>query len=346
MRKSIIFVILVVVLVDITYAAKPTTPVVMVDSWYNGSGGYPTIYWTSTSTDGIALSEYYILSSTVITWWDTPVETIIGNSNEITSPPLPMPLEHMATYYVVVKTQNNGGEWSDAGYASFCVDLTQPETPGKPVPSTMITNTPATQYVVTWNASSDLESGLSGYEIQEREGTSPVWQWYDVNWDAETASTTEEHTLKSDLVSGSIAKLTVLGKRSGHFYVYRVRAKNRAGSWSEWSSVSESANTGNILESITRISNYPNPFNPMKRSTTIAYILNENMDVKIYIYNLSGELMRKFEKSSGENGSKQGPNAIVWDGKNDCGETLASGIYFIRLSGESFTKIVKAAIIK
>jgi len=72
--------------------------------------------------------------------------------------------------------------------------------------------------------------------------------------------------------------------------------------------------------------NYPNPFNP---ETWIPYQLAEAADVTISIYNLRGELIRAIKlgrKEAGPYLSKE--RSAHWDGRNETGERVASGIYF------------------
>ena len=80
--------------------------------------------------------------------------------------------------------------------------------------------------------------------------------------------------------------------------------------------------------------NYPNPFNP---ETWIPYQLAEPADVTVRIYSASGIMVRTLMlgyQSAGIYHSRS--SAAYWDGKNDVGEYVASGIYFYTLSaGES-----------
>ena len=78
------------------------------------------------------------------------------------------------------------------------------------------------------------------------------------------------------------------------------------------------------------LANYPNPFNP---ETWIPYRLAEDAFVTLTIYNPSGQVVRTLDvghriASAYESQSK----AIYWDGKNDLGEPVASGVYFYTLS--------------
>jgi len=80
--------------------------------------------------------------------------------------------------------------------------------------------------------------------------------------------------------------------------------------------------------------NYPNPFNS---ETIIQYQLPEAGNVEISIYNILGQRIRTLVNSSGSAGFYE----IKWNGTNDAGETVSSGIYFITLKAGSFIKTRK-----
>ena len=71
--------------------------------------------------------------------------------------------------------------------------------------------------------------------------------------------------------------------------------------------------------------NYPNPFNP---TTTIEYDIPEVSTVNIEIYNITGQRVRHLIRSKAE---EPGYKKIIWDGRNDYGNTVASGVYFCRV---------------
>jgi hypothetical protein len=88
--------------------------------------------------------------------------------------------------------------------------------------------------------------------------------------------------------------------------------------------------------------NFPNPFN---ETTWIDYNipdLKTPLTVTLSIYNLSGQKVRTLLKRK----HAQGCYRIDWDGRNDHGTSLPSGIYIIELSTEIWTKRSKAILIK
>ncbi|MBF75800.1 hypothetical protein CMK20_16670, partial [Candidatus Poribacteria bacterium] len=94
--------------------------------------------------------------------------------------------------------------------------------------------------------------------------------------------------------------------------------------------------------------NYPNPFNP---ETWIPYQIATDSQVELKIYSSSGQLVRTIEigyQTAGHYVSRQ--RAIYWDGCNDVGEPIGSGIYFyvLRLDSETENRIFskKMTIVK
>ena len=92
------------------------------------------------------------------------------------------------------------------------------------------------------------------------------------------------------------------------------------------------------------LSNYPNPFNP---ETWIPYRLAEDAFVTLTIYDGSGKVVRALDVGHRiaavyENRSK----AIYWDGRNDVGERVASGVYFYHLSTSDYSATRRMVILK
>jgi len=88
--------------------------------------------------------------------------------------------------------------------------------------------------------------------------------------------------------------------------------------------------------------NYPNPFNP---ETWIPYQLAEPGEVIIRIYNVKGELIRTIQVGHQRAGAYLNrKKAARWDGKNDAGERIASGVYFYEMRANGFRAVKKLAI--
>ena len=90
--------------------------------------------------------------------------------------------------------------------------------------------------------------------------------------------------------------------------------------------------------------NYPNPFNP---ETWIPYRLAEDAFVALTIYDLNGQIVRTIDvghqiASAYESRSK----AVYWDGRNEFGEAVASGVYFYHLSAGDYSATRKMLVLK
>ena len=94
----------------------------------------------------------------------------------------------------------------------------------------------------------------------------------------------------------------------------------------------------------TLLPNYPNPFNP---ETWIPYQLSSPSDVTVRIYALNGSLVRRLSLGHQDAGMYRGRSrAAYWDGKNEIGEPVASGMYFYTLTADDFTATRKMLIRK
>jgi flagellar hook assembly protein FlgD len=96
----------------------------------------------------------------------------------------------------------------------------------------------------------------------------------------------------------------------------------------------------NVPTDFSLAQNYPNPFNP---STTIRFGLPKEAPVTLEIYNLLGMKVRTL--ISGRTMSAAYFN-VVWDGKDDAGVGVPTGIYIYRIVADKFVTSKKMALIK
>ena len=92
------------------------------------------------------------------------------------------------------------------------------------------------------------------------------------------------------------------------------------------------------------LQNYPNPFNP---ETWIPYQLSGDSPVSVSIYDTTGVLVRTLPlgmQSAGFYNNRD--SAAYWDGRNDAGEHVASGLYFYQLRTPSFHQTRRLVIVK
>jgi hypothetical protein len=85
--------------------------------------------------------------------------------------------------------------------------------------------------------------------------------------------------------------------------------------------------------------NYPNPFNP---GTQIEYTLQKRAQVNLEIYNLLGQKVKTLVDDYQSVGSYH----VIWDGKNEAGKAVTSGIYFYRLQVNKATQTKRMVLLK
>jgi M6 family metalloprotease-like protein len=86
--------------------------------------------------------------------------------------------------------------------------------------------------------------------------------------------------------------------------------------------------------------NHPNPFNPM---TTIQYAIKKQGRVQLVVYNAAGRLVRTLVDK--DQSPAPGGFSVVWDGRNNAGDPLASGVYFYKLIAPDGYQAVKKLVL-
>ena len=85
--------------------------------------------------------------------------------------------------------------------------------------------------------------------------------------------------------------------------------------------------------------NYPNPFNA---GTVIRFDLEKSSNWTLKVYNLLGQTVRTFDSE----GPSVGPVNVTWNGSDDNGRQVASGVYFYRVTAGTFTDTKKMTLLK
>jgi len=187
-----------------------------------------------------------------------------------------------------------------------------------------------TTYAVKWAPSTQLVSGVSSYEVQERGGDpknlSDTVIWRTIN------------VIPARLTTYNVGDPSFPGEGprvTSQFYSYRVRAISGAGVLSSWSPLAANAGTGVNSSILSGISNYPNPFDSRKGGelgqTKITYTLNSDADTTITIYDALGYLVKTIACAAGSEGGKTGMNFVPWTGRNDAGVLVSKGGYTARI---------------
>ena len=94
-----------------------------------------------------------------------------------------------------------------------------------------------------------------------------------------------------------------------------------------------------VVDNFVLFQNYPNPFNP---STNIQYNLSIPGNVEVSIYNISGQKIRQLVCEN----QQEGNHTLVWDGKNNNGEAVTSGLYLYKVIFENTVSSKKMILVK
>ncbi len=134
---------------------------------------------------------------------------------------------------------------------------------------------------------------------------------------------------EGDHVSGLLGKKTILITRSDRVYAFDPEA--------DPTDVKDDEK--GLPEEYTLSQNYPNPFNP---STVIHYSLARRANVEITVYDILGRRVRNLVNEE----RSAGCHSIDWDGNNDKGDMVSTGIYFYRITAGDFSSSRKMLLLK
>ncbi|MCB9258790.1 MAG: CotH kinase family protein [Ignavibacteriales bacterium] len=123
--------------------------------------------------------------------------------------------------------------------------------------------------------------------------------------------------------------------------------ENNIGNW--FVTQTSTPGTSNIITDVdeniikkdykSNIAAYPNPFNP---TTNITYEISKPMSIKLEIYDILGKRVKLIE----EDKKNAGKYNSIWNGKDEYNNNLSSGIYFLKIKGESFNKTIKLMLLR
>ena len=153
--------------------------------------------------------------------------------------------------------------------------------------------------------------------------------WWSVNGGGHIYSSSTNYQL-----CGSVGQ-SVAGEAVGTYHSY-------SGFWNPWvvaTDVEEEKEEASVPKEFSLSQNYPNPFNPQ---TVIEYALPKESQVSITVYNILGQRVKVLKDEF----EKEGYKRVVWDGRDDSGEEVASGVYFYRIVAKDFVKTKKMMMVK
>jgi hypothetical protein len=175
-----------------------------------------------------------------------------------------------------------------------------------------------------------------------------------LRWDRNRETDVSHYSVYSDTVAGFKPSATTfvssvtaadstfnagpLGD-STYYVVAAIDADGYASGYSNEALSGPGTGTGEIVYHDRLDQNVPNPFNP---STRIRYELGRRSDVKLVVYDVRGRPVKRLADGSRD----RGVHTEVWDGTNDAGERVSTGIYFYRLEAGTFVQTRKMLLLK
>ncbi|MBT3756849.1 MAG: T9SS type A sorting domain-containing protein [Candidatus Cloacimonetes bacterium] len=93
-----------------------------------------------------------------------------------------------------------------------------------------------------------------------------------------------------------------------------------------------------LINANTLVGNHPNPFNP---STTISFSIADQSNIEVSIYSIKGQKINTLVKDS----FGTGVHTTVWNGNDDSGEPVSSGVYFYKLNVNGKTEATKKMLL-
>jgi len=136
------------------------------------------------------------------------------------------------------------------------------------------------------------------------------------------------------LDSVEVALALVAGRDLEELYARAVQARNQ---WDLPTDIDD--NMTGLPETYVLEQNYPNPFNP---TTTITFSLPQAASVSLDVFNVLGQRVRQLISAD----LPAGVQTLEWNGTDDSGADVASGVYFYRLSSETFSQSKKMVLLR
>ena len=147
----------------------------------------------------------------------------------------------------------------------------------------------------------------------------------------------------------SVTRIMLSAFGGCHSLTIYAEAPSRPAGWTSWNPNDRPVVWGYTIVSdedmvempITTalMGNFPNPFNP---TTAIAFTLSNTENVEIDVFNVRGQLVRNLVNEVYDAGSY----SVVWNGRDDAGNSVASGVYFYRMRAGEYVNIRRMMMLK
>lgn len=147
--------------------------------------------------------------------------------------------------------------------------------------------------------------------------------------------------------AGSRDSFTVNNLLDGTTYYFAIKTIDDAGNVSPISNIAKVValvlgvddDDQELPQDFSLSQNYPNPFNP---ATTIEYSVATTSRVRLTVYNIRGQTITTLVDDI----KGPGRHEQTWNGSNDRGSQVASGVYFYRLETDHYTDTKKMVLLK
>ncbi|MBD3232599.1 MAG: S8 family serine peptidase [candidate division Zixibacteria bacterium] len=126
---------------------------------------------------------------------------------------------------------------------------------------------------------------------------------------------------------------------AGFDWVMYGHNENRTHYWNDFTVGIDDDDPDMVPTQFKLTQNYPNPFNPV---TKIGYSLPTGADVRLVVYNLTGQRVAELVNEYQQAGNYE----VKWDSRNDGGGKISSGIYFYRLEAGENVAVKKMVLVK
>ena len=169
--------------------------------------------------------------------------------------------------------------------------------------------------LLSGNSGNNILDGLSGEDTAEFEGlySSYRFSFYGVN------------TVIEDQLADRDGIDTVINVEFLKFYDQTIP-------------IAELSINESVIKPDFELTNYPNPFNPI---TTIDFSIQRDSNIDLSVFNIKGQKI----KTIANNEYNEGSHLVVWNGDDETGKSVSSGIYYYKLNVNGKTKAVKKCLL-
>lgn len=241
----------------------------------------------------------------------------------------------------------NPGDWTDTTI-SFEVDLAK----GLPDIKLQFPLTDSSTLPIQLSSFTAILSGESEVRINWVVETETSHQGYNI-LRSEILNLGSAYHLNPDLISEGVANGSQISylfvdnqTEPGATYYYWLESLDTAGGVSYYGPLELAIPSGPsdpgtppITYQTELLNAYPNPFNP---STAIFYSLEKAAELRLDIYNLRGQIVRSFGRSHASGGKY----SLIWDGRDESGREVSSGVYVYRMTTPGYDHSRKVILLK